>query len=99
MSKKVGRPREGGSKSTDAYQARKAWEEHWGKKIPDGYVIAHKNDNPTDNSIGNLRLMTREAHNSLTKKGKTHAEQVKGVKNKPNKGSEDGVQKRFRREK
>lgn len=97
MSKKVGRPLEGGSKSTDGYQARKAWEKHWGKKIPKGYIVAHKNDDPTDNSLDNLRIMTLAQHNKLTKKGKTHAEQVKGVKNKPNIGTEDGVQKRFRK--
>lgn len=88
---------EGGSKSTDALNARKAWQEYWGKVVPEGYVIAHKDNNPTNNSRENLRLMTRENHNRLTKKNKTLKEQAKGVKNKPNIGSSDGVQRRFRK--
>ncbi|MBW1975246.1 MAG: HNH endonuclease [Deltaproteobacteria bacterium] len=87
----------GGSKSTDAYRARKAWEKYWGKKVPDGYVIAHKDGNPENNHISNLKLMTLEAHNRLHKKGKKIKDWGKGIKNKPNIGHKDGVQRRFRK--
>ena len=86
----------GGSKSTDALNARKAWEQHWGKKIPAGYIIAHKDGNPTNNSIRNLSMLTIAEHNKRTKAGKTLAQQAKGVKNKPNIGGATGVQRRFR---
>ena len=85
-----------GSKSTDALHARKAWEKCHGKKCPAGMVVAHKNNDPTDNSCSNLLLVTRGRHNRMTKKGKTLKEQTKGVKNKPNIGTEDGLQRRYR---
>lgn len=86
----------GGSKSTDAYQARIAWQKHSGIKIPAGYVIAHKNNDPTDNRPENLEMISRAEHNRRTKKGKTLAQQAKNVKNKPNIGGRTGVQRRFR---
>lgn len=41
---------------------RAVWEEYYGQKIPDGYVIHHKDENPKNNSIDNLQLMTIEEH-------------------------------------
>ena len=80
------------SKSDDARKARAAYKKMHGS-IPPGKVIAHQNDNPEDNSRGNLQAMSRGAHNSVTKKGKSLGQQAKGVKNKPNKPVK---QRRFR---
>jgi hypothetical protein len=86
----------GGSKSTDALNARRAWEKHWGKKVPKGYMVHHKDGNAQNQHISNLGLAKLGAHNKEHKKGKTLKEQTKGVTNKPNKGSKDGVQRRYR---
>jgi hypothetical protein len=83
----------GGSKSTDGENARRAWEKHWGKKIPDGFVVDHKDGNPTNNSPSNLRIMSRAKHNTVHKKGKTWAEWKHQTKNKPNKPEK---QRRYR---
>jgi len=85
-----------GSKSTDAYQARLAWEKHWGKKIPKGYIVHHKNGDPTDNRPSNLAIVTIGRHNTLQKKGKSLAQQKRASKNKPNKSDTQPVQRRFR---
>ena len=86
----------GGSKSTDGYQTRKAWEKYWGKKVPAGFIVHHKDGNPENRSRANLSLISRGRHNTLTKKGKTLGEQAKGVKTKPNIGQDGGPQRRFR---
>lgn len=49
---------------------RKIWEEFYGQKIPDGYVIHHRDENPLNNDISNLQLMTHEEHLSHHHKGK-----------------------------
>lgn len=49
---------------------RKIWEEFYGQKIPDGYVIHHRDENPLNNNISNLQLMTHEEHLSHHHKGK-----------------------------
>ena len=85
----------GGSKSTDALNARRAWEKHWGKVIPSGYMVHHKDGNAQNNHISNLQLVKLGEHNSDHKKGKTLKQQTKGVTNKPNKNDE-GPQRRFR---
>ncbi len=87
----------GGSKSTDSYRARKAWEKLWGKKVPAGYMIHHKDGNPENNSRANLGLITLEQHNKTEKKGKTLSEQERGSRAKENIGTTDGPQRRFRR--
>lgn len=48
---------------------RKIWEEFYGQKIPEGYVIHHRNGDCTDNRISNLELMTHEEHLSHHHKG------------------------------
>ena len=50
---------------------RKIWEDFYGQKIPEGYVIHHKDENPKNNSIDNLQLMTAEEHIKHHHKGKT----------------------------
>lgn len=76
----------GGSKSTDALNGRRAWEKHWGKKIPKGYIIHHKDGNPENTAIGNLSMVRRGAHNTIEKKG--HDWQEQGAKvNKVNKNA------------
>lgn len=83
----------GGSKSTDALNARRAWEKHTGKKIPKGYMIHHRDGNPENDAISNLQLVRIGAHNTIEKKGKSWKEQGKKV-NKPNKG--DDTQRKYR---
>lgn len=56
---------------------RKVWEEYYGQKIPEGYVIHHIDHNPLNNSISNLQLMTFEDHARLHHKGKVTKEEVK----------------------
>ncbi len=51
---------------------RLIWESFYGEKIPEGYVIHHKNGDKTDNCILNLQLLRREAHNSLHHSGENH---------------------------
>jgi hypothetical protein len=85
-----------GSKSTDSYRAIQAWERAWGKKLPKGYVIHHKDGDPTNNAISNLKMVSRATQNRIHKKGKSLAKQRTAAKNKPNIGTEDGLQRRFR---
>lgn len=40
------------------------WEKHYGK-IPDGYIIHHKDLNPSNNNINNLLMIERGKHNKL----------------------------------
>lgn len=47
------------------YLHRLIFEDFHGIKIPDGYVIHHKNGNKLDNSIENLEMMESRKHNSM----------------------------------
>lgn len=38
------------------------WEEHYGKSIPDGYVIHHKDGDRTNNEIFNLQCCEKTLH-------------------------------------
>lgn len=49
---------------------RKIWEEYYGQKIPPGYIIHHKDENPKNNAISNLQLMTAEDHIKHHHRGK-----------------------------
>lgn len=49
---------------------RKIWEEFYGQEIPDGMILHHKDENPLNNHISNLQLMTPEEHLSHHHKGK-----------------------------
>lgn len=86
-----------GSKSTDALHARQAWEKYWHKKVPKGFMVHHRNGDPTDNRPSNLMIVSRAKSNRIHKEGKTLAEQKYAAKNKPNIGTEDGKQRRFRK--
>jgi hypothetical protein len=85
-----------GSKSGDAQKSRDAWEKFWGKKIPKGYIVHHKNGDPTDRSKGNLTIITLARHNSITKKGKTLKQQEHQAKNKRNIAGNEKPQRRYR---
>ena len=41
------------------------WEKYYGKKVPKGYHIHHKDENKTNNDINNLELMTASDHMKL----------------------------------
>ena len=56
---------------------RAIWEEYYGQKIPEGYVIHHKDHNPKNNNINNLQLMTAEEHLSHHHKDKYVEDDVK----------------------
>lgn len=66
----------------EKYLHRLIYEEHYGK-IPDGYVVHHKNHNKLDNDPNNLELMSRAEHTVLHSKGnkywlgKKHTEETK----------------------
>lgn len=85
-----------GSKSSDAQKSRDAWERIWGKKVPKGYIVHHKNGDPTDMSKDNLTIITLAKHNSITKKGKTLKQQRNQAKNKPNIAGKEKPQRRYR---
>lgn len=87
---------EGGSKSTDSERAREAWERLWGKKIPKGYIVEHKDGNPENNSRANLHLVTLAEHNRKHKKGKTWKTEGRGIKAKKNVSQDAPPQRRFR---
>lgn len=83
----------GGSKSTDALRARKAYEKHHGVKIPRGMIVHHKDGDPTNDSKSNLELVSRDEHNTIQKKGRTWEQIARAAKNKPN----SDKQRRFRK--
>ncbi len=56
---------------------RLIWTYHNGD-IPEGYLIDHDDDNPTNNRIGNLKLATRSEN---THKQKLRSDSSTGVKN------------------
>jgi len=56
---------------------RYVWEKHNGCKIPEGYIIHHKNENRTDFAPSNLVLMTRGNHSRLHRKGYKMSEEGK----------------------
>ena len=49
------------SKGTKRFEHRLVWERIKGK-IPEGYVIHHKNGNKKDNRIENLELLSKDSH-------------------------------------
>lgn len=51
---------------------RLIWEDYHGKKIPEGYVIHHKDYNPLNNDISNLELRTLSEHRSLHMTGENN---------------------------
>ena len=51
---------------------RYIWEKYNGCKIPEGYIIHHKNENKKDNDLSNLELMTKSNHTRLHSTGKHH---------------------------
>lgn len=63
------------SKKEDNYKKflhRLIWEDFYGCKIPDGYIIHHKNGNKLDNCILNLQLMRNSDHSKLHNSGENH---------------------------
>jgi hypothetical protein len=83
-------------KSTEAQRSRDAWEKHWGKKVPRGYIVHHKDGDPKNIAPSNLRIVTLAEHNTLTKKGKTLKQQEHQAKNKPNIAGKEKPQRRYR---
>lgn len=51
---------------------RLIWEDFYNCKIPDGYIIHHKNGNKLDNCILNLQLMRESVHKKLHSVGENH---------------------------
>lgn len=62
------------------------WEIANNKRIPKGYVLHHIDKDKTNNSLDNLRLMTRGDHMSLHHKGRPHSEETKKRIGEANKG-------------
>lgn len=74
---------------------RLIWEDFYGCKVPEGYIIHHKNGNKTDNCILNLQLMRKGKHNSLHVCGENHPRYGKGDVDYARilrGGSHDGIQ-------
>ena len=51
---------------------RLIWEDFYNCKVPDGYIIHHKNGNKLDNCILNLQLMRESTHKTLHCSGENH---------------------------
>lgn len=66
---------------------RLIWEEYYGKNIPEGYVIHHKDENPLNNCISNLELMTFPKHVSLHMSGENNPWYGKTGENHPTYGT------------
>lgn len=54
-------------------------------EIPDGFVVHHIDQNPKNNDINNLQLMTREAHDKLHAELRKCRDYPKGVEEKSSK--------------
>ena len=65
---------------------RYIWEKHNGTKIPEGYIIHHKNENKEDNEPINLILMTHGEHSRLHHTGHKHSEESKQKMSESSKG-------------
>lgn len=69
---------------------RLIYEETYGT-IPEGYIIHHKDNNPPNNHLNNLVMVSRAEHNKIHKIGTTHSKKtkekisksLKGVKHTP----------------
>lgn len=53
---------EGTSWSAIHKKARKAWEDWWNQLVPKGYLVHHIDENPHNNTITNLALVTYAFH-------------------------------------
>ena len=53
------------------------WEIANNKRIPKGYVLHHIDRDKTNNSLDNLKLMTRANHMSLHHQGRPHSEETR----------------------
>ena len=53
------------------------FEDYWGGKIPEGYVIHHIDGDKLNNDINNLQMMERGEHISLHKKNKPYLRPIK----------------------
>lgn len=47
------------------YEHILVWEKYHGRKLPRGWVVHHKDENPLNNDISNLEAMPHAAHNSI----------------------------------
>jgi len=48
-----------------AYPHRAIWENHFGIRIPEGFVVHHKDKNPLNNTPNNLLCLDRDEHVTL----------------------------------
>jgi len=63
-------------KSVKVY--RYIMEQHLGRKLSPFEIIHHIDEDPSNNAIENLQIMTREQHTSLHSAGKRRVKQNKG---------------------
>jgi len=48
--------------------AYKVWEDYWNEKMPSGYILHHVDQNPKNNLISNLAMITVSLHEKIHKK-------------------------------
>lgn len=81
----------GNRKSMDLH--RFLMQQHIGRKLRTYEHVHHKDDNPLNNSIDNLEILTQSQHMSLHHKGKTISEEQRKTCSENNKGSKNAIAK------
>lgn len=73
------------------YLHRLIFEDFYGCKVPEGFVVHHKNGNKLDNCILNLQLIRSSEHISIHHKGTIHSQETKTKMSKAKKGKYVGA--------
>lgn len=69
---------------------RVIYEDETGEKIPEGYVVHHKDGNKLNNDIDNLELKTRADHNYHHHKGNKYTKEARKKMSDSHKGKMTG---------
>ena len=67
---------------------RLIWEKHYGKQVPEGYVIHHINGTKTDNRIQNLICVPKKIHTAFHMKHRVVTDEMRKKISETEKGKE-----------
>ena len=62
---------------TDLLVARLLMEQYLSRDLTKDEVVHHKDENPCNNNLDNLQVMTRSEHMTFHRTGKPHSEETK----------------------